>query len=77
MTQVVVALAAVKFAPEPGEHTDTRTLRARLKWLLGRPTTDAGRAWLLRELVRRAYGDPPSTSSEDEVRAGKRDSSSR
>ena len=36
-----------------------RNLRYRIGWLLQRPTTDAGRAWLLHELVRRAYGPLP------------------
>jgi hypothetical protein len=54
-----VELAATAFAPRSGERTNPRVLRARLRWLLGRPTTDAGRAWLLMELVRRAYGSPP------------------
>jgi hypothetical protein len=57
----VVELAATAFSPRSGERTDPRTLRARLTWLLNRPTTDAGRAWLLGELVRRAYGDPPTS----------------
>ena len=55
-----VELAAARFAPESHERTDPRVLRSRLRWLLGRPTTDAGRAWLLGELVRRAYGEPPA-----------------
>jgi hypothetical protein len=57
-----VELAAVAFAPNPSERTDPRVLRSRLRWLLSRPTTDAGRAWLLGELVRRAYGQPPDRS---------------
>jgi hypothetical protein len=57
-----VELAAVAFAPNPSERTDPRVLRSRLRWLLNRPTTDAGRAWLLGELVRRAYGQPPDRS---------------
>jgi hypothetical protein len=56
----VVELAATRFAPSPSERTDPRVLRSRLRWLLSRPTTDAGRAWLLAELVRRAYGEPPA-----------------
>lgn len=55
-----VQLAATAFAPRAGERSDPRTLRARLRWLLDRPSTDAGRAWLLGELVRRAYGGPPA-----------------
>jgi hypothetical protein len=55
-----VELAATAFAPRSGERTNPQILRARLRWLLGRPTTDAGRAWLLNELVRRAYGSPPA-----------------
>jgi hypothetical protein len=57
----MVELAATKFAPDEG-RTNVRTLRARVRWLLDRPSTDAGRAWLLRELVRRAYGDPPAST---------------
>jgi hypothetical protein len=34
---------------------DPRTVRAQLRWLLERPTTDESRAWLLHELVRRIY----------------------
>lgn len=39
-----------------GNVVDPRTLRAKLRWLIDRPSTDAGRAWLLTELIRRAYG---------------------
>lgn len=45
--------------PPPRSKNAARALRVRIGWLLDRPTTDAGRAWLLNELVRRAYGSPP------------------
>jgi hypothetical protein len=43
----------------PRSNNASRALRVRIGWLLDRPTTDAGPAWLLNELVRRAYGLPP------------------
>jgi len=53
-------LAAHDFAtPRPRNSNAASNLRRRVGWLLDRPTTDAGRAWLLQELVRRIYGLPP------------------
>jgi hypothetical protein len=37
-----------------------RTLRAELRWLLERPTTDESKAWLMHELTRRVFEDTPS-----------------
>jgi hypothetical protein len=48
-----VALAARTLVDNP---IDERSLRGKLRWLIERPSTDEGRAWLLTELVRRAYG---------------------
>lgn len=59
---LLLTLAAETFAPGHGQRGARRRLRARFRWLLGRPTTDAGRSWLLAELVRRAYGEPPNPS---------------
>ena len=50
---VVVARAYIQ------QRVDERSLRGRLNWLIERPSSDAGRAWLLTELVRRAYGKLP------------------
>lgn len=59
-----ISLAVNAFAREtrseqPLAKNAARALRVRIGWLLARPTTDASRAWLLHELVRRAYGSPP------------------
>lgn len=57
-----IELAAHDFAKqgraEPRATNAARALRSRIGWLLQRPTTDAARAWLLEELVHRAYGSP-------------------
>jgi len=51
-----VALVARNLVENP---VDERGLRGKLLWLMERPETDEGRAWLLSELVRRAYGQQP------------------
>jgi hypothetical protein len=43
------------FGKDKRRPLDPRTVRAQLRWLLERPTTDESRAWLLHELTRRIY----------------------
>jgi hypothetical protein len=43
------------FGKDKPRPVNPRTIRAQLRWLLERPTTDESRAWLLHELTRRIY----------------------
>lgn len=43
------------FGKEKRRPVDPRRVRAQLRWLLERPTTDESKAWLLHELTRRIF----------------------
>jgi hypothetical protein len=47
------------FGKDKRRPLDPRTVRAQLRWLLERPTTDESRAWLLNELARRIFDLSP------------------